>query len=595
MKYFIYVASKLEPIFYHLVYMSIVALIIGIVILIIKKIASKKISPKWISRIWLIFIISLIIPVTFKCKISIYNILPDMQNVFSNINYSKQAETIEQYKQEIVKEYESEAPNISPEDNVFKFSREDLNDSMKEFDKVANQNYLFVFLPIIWVGVVFILVVIYIVTYIIFEIKLHKSVFIKNHKINSVLEESKNKLKIKTKIKLINQNIINMPSIFGIFNIRILVNDELLNLSDKEIEYVLMHELAHYKRKDNWLNILITILKVIYIFNPIIIILLDKLKKDIELATDELAMQYSNEEQQKEYSKTLVMLSAMNSDKYLMQTLCLVDEKRNLERRIDNINLLNNFKKNKKIITVISILLLLFVILVFCTENSNYMSKNEIIKLVENAYNHNNYFVQVEQRPVFNDENLKEFAEQYIMNMQFYYKDNISVFKSNTAGNNEFNIISYNNYNTKENVTIYTSDNEKSVSTYNSNSDEKIDQLFIKGLENADSYKFCGEGKINEKDVYILEITSFNSYSYDLTHNIFGINDDKNIFTVYIEKQTGLILKVEYNYFYKNEKKSNFVGEYNYKFDMVTDEDIKWPDLNEYKDYEINISEYVNE
>lgn len=587
MKYLIYISSKLEPYFYHLIYMSIVALIIGIVILVIKKFADKKISPKWISRIWLIFIISLIIPTTIKSKASIYNILPNMQDLFYNINYSRKAEEVEQYKEEIVNEYEMQSPKVSPQDNIFKFSREDLDNSMKEFEKAANPNYLFILLPIIWQIIVILLIMAYIITYIIFEIKLHKSEIVKSDNINKILENCKRKLKIKKKIKLINQNLINMPSILGIFNTKILINNKLLELSDKEIEYILMHELSHYKRKDNLLNTLITILKCIYIFNPIIIILLDEVKKDLEVATDELAMQFSDDQERKEYCKTLVMLSTMNFDKYLIQTLCLTNGKKSLEKRIDNLNLLSNFKKNSKLITAISILLLVFIIFVFDTKSSNYMSKNEIIGLIRNGYNHNNYFVQMTHIPIFNDENLQEYIEQYTFNIKFYYKNDISVTKREEHYNNNESInISYNNYNTKECISIYSSNNNKSISVDKFQTEDKIYETFIKKLEYANNYKFCGEEEIDSKKVYVVEIVDSDTYNYDLTHNIFGIQNDKNVSTLYIDKQTGLVLKLVNQYFYKDKINSNFEEEYEYKFDIVTEEDVKWPDLNDYKDYE---------
>ncbi len=66
----------LEPIFYEIVYMSIIASVIGILILIIRKLFKKQISSKWISRIWIIFIISLTIPIQIKSNVSIYNAIP---------------------------------------------------------------------------------------------------------------------------------------------------------------------------------------------------------------------------------------------------------------------------------------------------------------------------------------------------------------------------------------------------------------------------------------------------------------------------------------------------------------------------------------
>ena len=59
--------------FYQILYMSIIASIIGLVILLIQKIIDRRISPKCNYFIWLSFILILIFPVSIPSKFSIYN------------------------------------------------------------------------------------------------------------------------------------------------------------------------------------------------------------------------------------------------------------------------------------------------------------------------------------------------------------------------------------------------------------------------------------------------------------------------------------------------------------------------------------------
>ena len=44
----------------------------------------------------------------------------------------------------------------------------------------------------------------------------------------------------------------------------------MLDLDDDEIEYILLHELSHYKRKDILVNYLMIFLQCIHWFNPFI-------------------------------------------------------------------------------------------------------------------------------------------------------------------------------------------------------------------------------------------------------------------------------------------------------------------------------------
>ncbi len=96
MNNFIYLTYKIEPIFYKIIYMSMIATIIGISILIIRKLLRKEISSKWISRIWLVFIISLILPIQFKSSISIYNIIPVKLEKIEDITVSRKNLDIEE-------------------------------------------------------------------------------------------------------------------------------------------------------------------------------------------------------------------------------------------------------------------------------------------------------------------------------------------------------------------------------------------------------------------------------------------------------------------------------------------------------------------
>ena len=299
MENLIYLCYKIEPIFYKIVYMSIVASIIGVSILIIRKLLKKKISSKWISRIWIIFLISLIIPIQVKSSISVYSLFPIKLQKIEEISVVRN--NLLEKNNEVI---EVSADLENKEDNII------VPNKSKE-----NSFNIIVFLPLLWLSLILVSSLSCLITYISFELRIRKNI-LKNEEIENILNRSKEKLNINRKIKIVKQNIIKMPSIFGVFNVRILISDNILELSNTEIEYIFWHELSHYKRKDNILNILITILRCVYIFNPIVWLLLNQVKKDLELATDELAMENENNEIQKEYCKTLVKISITLCEQY---------------------------------------------------------------------------------------------------------------------------------------------------------------------------------------------------------------------------------------------------------------------------------------
>ena len=124
-----------------------------------------------------------------------------------------------------------------------------------------------------------------------------------------------------------------------------------------------LHELAHYKRKDNFMNFLIMVLNSIYWFNPIIKFVFKYVKQDLEFATDELAIKNMNLEETREYCRTIIDAEARSSK--FAPILTFAGELEYMDKRIDLISLRNKFKKFSKIIAISSSFIIVFLCLVF--------------------------------------------------------------------------------------------------------------------------------------------------------------------------------------------------------------------------------------
>lgn len=68
---------------------------------------------------------------------------------------------------------------------------------------------------------------------------------------------------------------------------KILISSELVDrLSEEELKFVFMHELAHIKRRDFLINVVCILIQAIYWFNPIIWYSIYKMKQDCEISCD---------------------------------------------------------------------------------------------------------------------------------------------------------------------------------------------------------------------------------------------------------------------------------------------------------------------
>ena len=145
-----------------------------------------------------------------------------------------------------------------------------------------------------------------------------------------------------------------------------------------------MHELSHYKRKDSLFNYVLLIITVIHWFNPFVWIFFKKIRQDIELATDEMVLEKLQKNEKKEYGMTLInSLQIFQEEPYTAKLLCVTDDNKNMERRIKMVKLSDKFSKNKILICVISLIVIVLGILLFFTQSNQYNStktNNEIIQ-----------------------------------------------------------------------------------------------------------------------------------------------------------------------------------------------------------------------
>ena len=211
----------------------------------------------------------------------------------------------------------------------------------------------------IWITVMCMFFIYYVITSIIFKIKIGKKE-IKDKKILEILEFTKKEMGVKTKVKLLEQNYKKIPCIYGIFRPKILVTKEILKKDDENLKFIFMHELAHLKKHDLILNKILILITTIHWFNPIIWYCFKQIRQDMELKADEMVLNKIKKEEEKTYAKTLVkLLPISEEEKQPIKLLCVTDEKKNMERRIKMIKLSDKFKEYKTLIGITTLLIVL--------------------------------------------------------------------------------------------------------------------------------------------------------------------------------------------------------------------------------------------
>ncbi|WP_316820963.1 M56 family metallopeptidase [Pedobacter gandavensis] len=120
-------------------------------------------------------------------------------------------------------------------------------------------------------------------------------------------------------VKIVQSGLVNVPMVVGYFKPLILIPIGLLNnLSKEEVEAIICHELAHVKRRDYLVNILQSVMELLFFFNPAVTWISGLIREERESCCDDLAVLNTNNKAG--YIRALVSFEEfqMNKPEYAM-------------------------------------------------------------------------------------------------------------------------------------------------------------------------------------------------------------------------------------------------------------------------------------
>lgn len=167
-----------------------------------------------------------------------------------------------------------------------------------------------------------------------------------------LLNKCKDELGINKDIKLIVQYELTSPALV-IPNI-ILIPFDVIKMDESKIKIVIMHELTHFRRKDQILSILLLLLRTVYWFNPFVYMAFRQIRADIETACDNDIVSNWNIERRNEYAYTLLMMFDREGCENLMLGMSSGNTRKNAEKRIRGIYMENKSKLGTKVVAVLA-------------------------------------------------------------------------------------------------------------------------------------------------------------------------------------------------------------------------------------------------
>lgn len=163
---------------------------------------------------------------------------------------------------------------------------------------------------------------------------------------------------VKKSVELCSHPLISSPLLIGFFCPYIVLPGT--DISEKDFQYTVLHELKHYQRRDMFYKWLVQLTVCLHWFNPLVYVMSREINKACEFSCDEAVIAKLDFCKVQEYGKTL--LDAMMKTGNYKESLASVTLNENKKMLKERLGAIMSFKKKSRITVAITFILTLTLI-----------------------------------------------------------------------------------------------------------------------------------------------------------------------------------------------------------------------------------------
>lgn len=161
---------------------------------------------------------------------------------------------------------------------------------------------------------------------------------LQNREVRRLYHGCLDELHIMTDIPIYSTAFLKSPVIVGLFRPSIYIPIHLISdYQAKDMRYMILHELQHYKHKDALINHVMNLTGILYWFNPVVWYALKEMRSDKEVACDTSVLKMLEPDCYEDYGNTLINFAEKISLSPFPFAVGLSGSKKQIERRISNI------------------------------------------------------------------------------------------------------------------------------------------------------------------------------------------------------------------------------------------------------------------
>lgn len=319
------ISEALMALFHQVWAASAMAIVLVLLIVVLQGVLKHHLKPRWHYLMWLFVIVRLIMPWGPESEFSIYNWIGNTGSVSSAVQ-----------------------PNLAESQPTA-----EVHDTLAQF--------IYSYLWMVWLAGAGLLGAYSLTVNLRFARKTRNEIsVVTDARLLRIFNECKQMMSTGKSIILVESPSAATPSLFGFLNPRLILPQGIAQkLNDAELRHVFLHEWAHRRRNDIWVNSCMHVLLIVHWFNPFLWYAAGRMREDQELASDALALSCLAPDQRLSYGHTLIkLLENCSQPLQIAGNVNLAGSKKQLQRRIQ---MIARFKSNSYRWSVLGIATLIFI------------------------------------------------------------------------------------------------------------------------------------------------------------------------------------------------------------------------------------------
>jgi beta-lactamase regulating signal transducer with metallopeptidase domain len=271
------------------------AVLVALVVL-IQLTMGKWLAPRWRYALWMLVIVRLLMPVLPRSPASVFNVeLPRAEEVAERAAASATPQAAGEVTVTIVKTFDADAQPVAAPMRA-------IAQAPRSFDwRLA--------LLAAWVAGAVLLIARVVIAHIVLTRRLRRAPSADAEALN-LLDDCRRAMRVGTNVRVLVTDAVGGPALFGFVRPKLLVPPALLRDLDREdLRFVLLHELAHLRRRDTLANLLLTLAHALHWFNPLAWLALSRCRTERELACDAMVLELTDGPSQRSYGHTILRLA----------------------------------------------------------------------------------------------------------------------------------------------------------------------------------------------------------------------------------------------------------------------------------------------